>query len=329
MALTITEYLDNLYTTTWQNMQSEVADNVFTASPFWYWMKDQGKLVPENGGRYLTEPLQYDKNDSVTWIGKGGSVSLNDYEFLTVAKYDWKYLVASQVRFGMDDQQNRGKAQIINFMNAKNENTQNALITELESALFGATGTGAGPNSSNRFDGLQLLVPDDPTVTGSKLGEIDPSVYTWWQSKAANMSGKSFATYGVSYLRTLLNDCANNRKQDKPDIIVSGQSQYEYYEDGLLSYYRISDNKLGDAGFENIKFKGTPWIWSPSCTGRIYALNTKFLKLKYDPMMFFQMTEWKPIPNQVNDRAAQIISAMAMTMSRRLCHGVLYNVTTA
>lgn len=328
-ALTLTEYLDNLYTTTWQNMQAEVADNIFAATPLWFWLKDGGRLVPENGGRFLTEPLEYDKNDTVTWIGKGGTVSLNDYEFLTVAKYDWKYLVASMVRFGQDDQQNRGKNMIINFMNSKTENTKQALISELESALFAASGTGAGPGGSNRFDGLQLQVPDDPTVTGSTLGGIDPSVYTWWQSKTGDLTGKSFATYGVSTLRTLINDCSKNRSQDRPDIIVSGQAQYEFYEDGLLSYYRISDNKLGDAGFENLKFKGVPWIWSPSCTGRIYALNTKFIKVKYDPMMFFTMTEWKPIPNQVNDRAAQIVSAMSMVMARRLCHGVIKGATTA
>lgn len=329
MALSLTEFLDNLYTTTWQNMQSEVADNVFNAAPLWFWLKDGGRLVPENGGRFLTEPLEYDANDSVTWIGKGGSVQLNDYEFLTVAKYDWKYLVASMVRFGQDDQQNRGKAAIINFMNAKMENTKNAIITELESALFAGSGTGAGPNGSNRFDGLQLQVPDDPTVTGSTLGGIDPSVYTWWQSKVQDMTGQSFATYGVSKLRTLINDCQKNRKMDRPDILVSGQTPYEYYEDGLLSYYRIHDNKLGDAGFENIKFKGIPWVWSPSCGARIYALNTKFIKVKYDPMMFFTSTEWKAIPNQVNDRAAQIISAMTMTMARRLCHGVVKGVDTA
>jgi hypothetical protein len=324
----LTEVLDNLYTTTWQNMSSTVADNVFAASPLWFWFKDGGRLVPENGGRFLTEPLEYDSNDSVTWIGKGGSVQLSDYEFLTVAKYDWKYLVASMVRFGQDDQQNRGKNQIINFMNSKMSNTSNALITELETALCAGSGTGAGPNGSNRFDGLQLQVPDAPTVTGSTLGGIDPSVYTWWRSQMTDMTGQSFASYGVSNLRTLLNNCMNNRAQDRPDIICSGQSQFEYYEDGLLSYYRIHDNKLGDAGFENLKYKGIPWIWTPSMTNRIYCLNTKYIKVKYDPMMFFSMTDWKGIPNQVNDRAAQIISAMSMVMSRRLCQGVLINVTT-
>ena len=328
MALTLTEFLDNLYTTTWQNMQSTVADQVFDSAPFWFWLKDGGRLVPENGGRFLTEPLQYDKNDNVVWVQKGSTVPLHDFEFLTIAKYDWRYLAASMVRFGVDDQQNRGKNMIINFMNAKMDNTREALITELETALFAASGAGAGPNASTRFDGLQLQVPDDPTSSGSTLGGIDPSVYTWWRNQFQGMSGKSFATYGVSYLRTLINNCQNNRKQDRPDILISAQAPYEYYEDTLLSYYRITDNKLGDAGFENQKFKGIPWVWSPSCSGRIYALNTRFMKLKYDPMMFFTMTAWKDIPDQVNDRAAQIISAMTLVMARRRCHGVLFGIDT-
>ena len=88
MSLSLTEALDNLYTTTWQNMKSTVADQIFDATPFWYWMKDKGKLKTESGGRFLTEPLQYDTNDNVTFIGKGGTVSLNDYEFLTEAKFN-------------------------------------------------------------------------------------------------------------------------------------------------------------------------------------------------------------------------------------------------
>ena len=103
--ITLTEKLDNLYTTTWQHMKSNVADQIFDATPFWFWMRDGGRLESVEGGRFLTEPLQYAKNDSVQWIGKGGTVSLNDREILTIAQYQWRYLVGTIVRFGVDDQQ--------------------------------------------------------------------------------------------------------------------------------------------------------------------------------------------------------------------------------
>ena len=319
----LTEVLDNLYTTTWQNMKSTVIDQIFDMTPFWFWLRDKGKLRTEQGGRFITEPLRYAKSDKVKFIGKGGTVALNDLEFLTVAKYDWKYLVDSIVRFGVDDQQNRGKNMIINFMNSKLDNSKDSLTDKMEETLFAT-------NSSDAlaFLGLQNLVPDDPT-TGTVAG-IDPATNTWWQSKTKNMTGLSAAINLVPEMRTMLNNTSNNMGMDRPDIIVSGQTPFEYYEDSVTEQKRIVNKKLGDAGFDNIEFKGLPLIWSPQCANtRMYFLNTKFLTFVYDPMMFFDMTEWKPIPEQVNDRAAQIITAGELVASRRRCQGILHTIDTS
>lgn len=280
----LTEQLDNLYTSTWQKMQSTVRDQIFDSMPFYFWLKDKGKLEPVEGGRFLTEPLQYAKNDNVQWIGKGGTVPLNDFEFLTIAQYDWKYLTGSIVRFGQDDQQNRGNAQIIPLVTSKLENTRNALSSELEESLAAGAATGS------EIDGLQHLVADDPS-TSTTIGGINQANYDWWRNQSKDMTGSSFGTNGVANMRTMLNDCQNNLKMDRPDIIVTGQDPYEYYEDTLLDYYRIQNNKLGDAGFMNQVFKGIPMIWSPSIGERMYFLNTDFLKMKYDPMLNFEMTE--------------------------------------
>jgi hypothetical protein len=83
---------------------------------------------------------------------------------------------------------------------------------------------------------------------------------------------------------------------------------------------------MGDAGFQNIEFRGIPIVWSPAITTRMYFLNTRFLKFKYDPMLNFDMTEWKDIPNQVNDRAAQVILAGNLMTGRRRVHGVIHNI---
>lgn len=321
MPPSLTEQLDTLYSTTWELRKSEVHDNIFTATPFWFWLKDKGKLKTEEGGRFVMTPLEYAKNDSVQWIGKGGTVSLNQYEFITEAKWDWKYVVANMTRFGVDDQQNRGKAKIISLMESTFNNTENSLVDELESQLFSTL-------SGNKMHGLQDLVADSPS--SGTIGGIDRSTYTWFQNKSTNMTGLSFAVQGVSKMRTLLNNCRNNRKMDSPDIIISGQTPYEYYEDETMEQKWIVNQKLGDAGFENIQFKGIPMVWSPQCAAtRMYFLNTNFLYMYYDPMMNFEMTEWKPIPDQVNDRAAQIVLAAAFVVTSPLCQGVLYNIDTA
>lgn len=323
MAFQLTEALDNLYTTTWQNMKDEAKDNVFQATPFWFWMKDKGRLQEVPGGRWIAEPLEYFQNDQVFWVTKGGTVPLNDIEFLTIARYDWRYLVGNIVRFGVDDQQNRGKNAIMSLLNAKLNNIQKALVETLETSLAGGSGV-----ATNSMDGVQFIVPNDPTSAANNAGGVDPSVNTWWRNQFTNMTGQSFATFGVSNMRTLYNNCMNNYSMDAPDIIVSSQGVYEFYEDNVLSYYRTYNKKLGDLGFDAIQFKGMPMVWTPAMTQIMYMLNTNFFKFIYDPAMFFEMTEWKPIPDQINDRAAQIVTACQLTVSRRRCQGVMFNINT-
>lgn len=320
---TLSEALDNLYTTTWQNMKSVVVDQIFDSTPFWFWMKANGALESVSGGRFLTEPLRYAKSERVKFIGRGGTVSLSDQEFLTEAVEDWKYLVDSIVRFGVDDQKNRGKNRIINFMNAKLANSRDSLVDKIETTL--PLDNTSDPLS---FVGLQSLVADDPTLSVSVHG-IPQDSNTWWQNQTKDMTGLSFAVNGHAEMRTMLNNTSNNIRNDTPNIILSGQTPYEFYEDTVVEQKRIVNKKLGDAGFENIQFKGVPMIWSPSVAAtRMYFLNTRFLKFKFDPSMNFDMTEWKAIPDQVNDRAAQIILAGNLMTSRRRVHGVLHTIDT-
>ena len=321
----LTEALDNLYTTTWQNMKTQLVDQIFDATPFWFWMKANGALESVAGGRFLTEPLRYAKSDKVAFIGKGGTVSLGDLEFVTTAVDDWKYLVDSIVRFGVDDQKNRGRNLIISLMNSKLANSKGSLVDKMETTLF-ADGTEA-----LSWNGLQVLVDDDPTSAATVHGiQQDAAANSWWRNKTKDMTGLSFAVQGHAEMRTMLNNTGNNLRGDTPNIIVSGQTPYEFYEDTVTEQKRIVNKKLGDAGFENIQFKGIPMIWSPACAAtRMYFLNTRFLKFKFDPALNFDMTEWKDIPDQVNDRAAQVIIAGNLMTSRRRVHGVLHTIDTA
>lgn len=321
---TLTETLDNLYTTTWMNMKSSVMDNIFTATPFWFWLKSKGGLERAEGGRFLTEPLHFAKSDNVKFVRKGSTTALTDKEFLTVAVYQWRYLADAIVRFGVDDQQNRGRNQIISLMRAKLENSKNSLIDKMETTLFGSV-----VSDPDAFQGLLDIVPDDPTITGSTLGGIDPSVDTWWRNQATNMNAESFTSLGRKRMTTMLNNCRNNLSSDSPDIIVCAQTPYEFYEEETVEQRQVVNKTLGDAGFQNIEFKGIPMIWSPAASARMYFLNTRYLKFRYDPQVFFDMTEWKAIPNQINDRVAQVITAGNLVTGRRRCHGVLYNVATA
>jgi hypothetical protein len=203
------------------------------------------------------------------------------------------------------------------------DNLDNSMIDTLETALFAA-------QSGNSIEGLQNLVPDTGVSSSDDAGGVPPTTYNWFANKNTNATGRSFAVYGFGDMRTLLNNCSESRQLDRPDIIVTGQTPYEYYEDETMEQKQIVNKKLGDAGFTNIEFKGIPMVYSPACANsRMYFLNTNFLYFVYDPGMNFDLTEWKPIPDQVNDRAAQTILACAFIVTRRLCQGVYYTIDTA
>lgn len=320
----VTRQLDNLYTTTWENRKTQAADNIFAASPFWFFLRENGGLEPIEGGVQIVEPVIFADTDEVKFIGKGGVMDLSDKEILTSAIYEWRYLAGNVTRFGTEDQQNRGRSALKRLVTAKLNNLENSLINRIEGALAGDN-TQLAIDLAATFNGLQTIVPDNPAV--GALGGIDPAVDTWWRSKAVDATGLSFTAVGDRLMRELEQDIGSNFRQEMPDLWLSGKAPYRFYMNSLTSIHQVNTSKLADAGFETVRFNGVDMVWSPSIADtRMYALNTRYLSFKYDPQVFFDMTEWKALPNQVNDRVAQVALAGNLTTNRRITQGVIHTV---
>lgn len=327
MALNYTEQLDTLYTTTFQLRRKRIIDQIFTATPFWYMLSKKGKKRTESGGRWIEIPLQYAKNETVQFFGKGGTISINDTQPLTVARWNWKYLAGSIVRYFVDDQRNRGQTAVLNLMNAKIDNLQSSLIDKLETSLFS---DGSGDNGL-AIDGLGNIISTSTTGT---VGGIDRSTYSWWRNQATSMTAKSASIYLRSYMSTMFNNCGSQGEGVTrfPDLIVTDQTTYEYYESECLEISRINigDKNLADLGFGDLAYKGRPMTWSPAATAqRMYFLNTNFIEWVADPIANFDMTDWKAIVDQPNDRVAQIVAVGNVVTSNCKRLGLLYLIDTA
>ena len=288
----------------------------------------KGKRRTETGGRFIEIPLQYAKNATVAYFGKGDTISINDTTPLTVARWDWKYLAGSVVRYFADDQKNRGQSAIINIMNAKLDNLQGSMIDKLETSLF-SDGTG---DSSKEIDGLGNIVPS--TNTTGTIGGINAGTYTWWRNNATSMTGKSAAAYLRQYMNTMFNNCGQMGEGVSrfPDIIVTDQTTYEYYESETIEIGRVlmGDKTMADLGFGELAFKGRPITWSPAASAqKMFFLNTNFLEFVADPTYNFEMTDWKSIPDQPNDRVAQVVTVGNLVCSNRKRQGLLYLIDTA
>lgn len=175
MALpTRNETLDDLYTSTWNNRKTEVTDNIFTATDTYKLLKSKaGIRLNGTGGRYLEIPLAYAKNETVTSLDRGDTISISDTKFLTVAQYEWKFVAGSVIRYFVDDAKNKSKQQHLNLANAKIDNLQRSMVDKFETFMFG-DGTG---NASKDPDGLENLVDTTPT-TARTVGNIAQTTYT-------------------------------------------------------------------------------------------------------------------------------------------------------
>lgn len=165
---TRTEQLDDLYTSTWNNRKSEVTDQIFTATDLFKLMKAKGGIqLDGTGGRYLEIPLSYAKNETITSLDRGDTISISDTKFLTMAQFEWKFVAGSIVRYYTDDAKNKSKQQHLSLANSKIDNLQRSMSDKFETFLF-ADGTG---NDSKDPEGLGNIIAASPT-TGT-VGNIN------------------------------------------------------------------------------------------------------------------------------------------------------------
>lgn len=322
---TLTEQLNTLYTTTWYLRRKEVVNNIFNATPFWYLMSKKGKRSTQTGGRSIEQPLEYAKNETVKFIGRGGTVTLSETDPLTVVHWEWKYLTGHIIRYFADFQKNRGKAQLLKKVNADIDNLQSSLIDKLESSMFG-DGTG---DAGLAIDGLGNIVAEAP-ATGT-VGDLNRATYSWWRNQYKDMSGEAASIYLRKRMNTMFNDCGKLGEGVSrfPDILVCAQDVYEMYENEALEISRIiiSDKKMADLGFGDLSFKGRPLTWSPSCTdGSLYFLNTNNLEWVADPVENFTLGEWLPIVNQPRDVIAHSMTVGNLVSSNCAKQGVIFNI---
>lgn len=317
----LSEDLNTLWTSTWQLMRPEAIDQIFNEYPFFFWLNSKGKRRTEAGGRYIGVPLQYAKNTTFKTLTLGSNIDITRQEKLTTAKYEWKYMAISVVRYWVESLQNRGKSQIINIMKNELENARMSISDKLEEMLF-ADGTGNGGLDT---EGLANIV--DPTPAVGTVAGINAATYDWWQNKAKDMSGEPMSTYLLKRMRTMYNDCSKGQGSQTPDFLISAQDVFEFYDDEVIEQKQIVNKTLADAEFQTLNYKGKPLVWSTQCPdGYMYFLNSKFLEWVADPAANFDMTKWKEIPNQVNDSVAQIAVSGNLVCGNRARQGVIFNI---
>lgn len=305
---------DTLLSTTLANHMPKLIDNVFTARPLVYFLKQAGQIRTVSGGAKIVMPLLHGTNSTAASYSAYDTISITAQTGITAAEFSWKQYAATIAISGIEEAQNSSEEQIIDLLEAKTFQAEETITEKFDQMFIQSNLTaGATGNSGKDWLGLAALVKNTTAVVGG----IDPAVDTWWKSYVS----ASATPLTLAAMRTAYNSVSAGN--DQPNMILTTQTLFEKYEDLLQPQERFMDAKTADGGFQNLLFKGAPVLYdSYVAAGDVYFLNTKYLRLVGHSDNWFKPTPFVR-PNNIDARYAQILCYGELTISNRARQGVL------
>ena len=325
-ATSTTETWDAAWTLTMRAKRKELTDNFFDAYPTLDMFRSGGALVTDNGGKEIQQDLMYGQNSAQYFSGYD-VLNTDAVDGVTAAFYPFRYAAVPITINYTEEMENRKSDSAMKLLAAKTEQSMLTLRDQINSSIYSAQ-TGKAPL------GFQDIIADAPGTTPTTLGGITVSSNTWWKNKANNATADtSFQTIvntnfyeGMVRMSTTWNDVSEGNEQ--PTNIFTTNSIYADYEEIFegTGYQRLSSKDSPGVDGRLPSFRGIPVQYDRDCgTGRIYFLNTKYLKMHMQAGMNFAKTPFKEPANQMA-KVGFIVVGLQITTNNRRRQGVIYNV---
>jgi len=307
--------VDELLTTTLENMIPGIKDNIFKSNPVFNWLYQGKNAIRKRGGASLSHGMLYQTNNTAMSYQRYDPLVTTPQDGLTRDQWAWaQYAVTVTIDGFTERVANAGQWKLEDIMEQKKYQAEQALDLLLEQNLFAAS-----PGSKD-IRSLATIV----ATTGTE-GGISGTTNTWWQ--AQTKTSGSFAGQGRADLTNLVNTISIQNPAGMPEMLVSDQTSFEYYESSLVAQERFTDNKMVDIGIINMKFKQIPWTWSPQATsGVIYALHSDAIEFIVNTDTDFLVTPFVTPTNQ-DARTSKILLACAVTTGNRRKLGKMTSIT--
>lgn len=275
--------VDNLLATTFSEQKKELTEQWVNNNVVLKMLEKDAKEMIE-GGVSIIEPIEYDDNDTVGWVGRNDTVPTTENEFLTHARFVWATIAGSLVVNDHDVAQNMGKNQIISLVDSKISNLQASMSDKLERALLASSTA-----NINTINSLYDIVDASNPTLGS-LGDISRATYTWWA--ATETASGSMATQGLEDIRTA-EATVSRSMMDPVNIHITTQTLFNAYKARLTPYERLTDRSKADIEFSTVTFGGKPVIYSHAAvSGTWLGLNTKYFKFRINSNMAYKQQPW-------------------------------------
>jgi hypothetical protein len=202
-------------------------------------------------------------------------------DVFTAAEFNWRQIAINVVSSGYEMRVNAGPQRLANLAKSRIKNAINTFGNNFSADMY------ADGSLTNQIDGLQKLIADVPTNT---VGGINAGTWSFWQntvqSAAAPLQGGGAITpsalTGVMESLMLPLYIQLTRNNDKPDLIVSSNDYFQFFEGGQITIKQHVNKEMADAGFMSLSYKGIPVVFdgvSGMAASRMYFINSNYLEV--------------------------------------------------
>lgn len=248
----------------------------FDKSAFWTRLKQENK-VAKRGGNKIQKPFRYRP------LGTSSSVNPTDQAIFEVIdtrsalEWDWKYYRANSIISWDERVKNTGDPQIVSLIKDKATEMQEDLYDAFASDLYGAQ-TALG------LIGLRTMVGSG---TYGGVAIADASTWVGFDDTATHV----LALYGSASLS--FNQNRATFGTSRPTLHVTTRNLYSKFMSLFEGQKIYNDNRLAEAGFDNIVFMGGPVVGDFYVTASYwYGLNIDDIEFVVHPDFDFKLTDW-------------------------------------
>lgn len=310
--------------TTLKNYRAKLEDNVFGAKVLLWVLKSTGSIVNKDGGTHIVVPLiyagapnvgSYSDDDVFATAANGG---------ISAAEFTWAQYYGLVSFTGIELSKNKGREQLLSLMKSRLQQVELTMADGINTMLWG---DGSG-NSGKDFMGIAGIVSaSDPSV--GDLGGIDRATYTYW--RASTKAATTVNTLALADMSNIYNTASSGK--DHPNVVISTQTGFEKYEALLQPNVRYEDTEMGDAGFQNLLFKGAPVAFDDDADSAttteadapMWFLNTNYLELNTLDNKWFTPSDMLQPTNQ-DAFYKHLVCYGQLTVSNCKRQGVLYDI---
>jgi hypothetical protein len=241
----------------------------------------QKRVVVEDGGPSITNPLIVGLNPNVTSMQYYDQVPVNQTNEFTTVSYNMSRVVGSLIISDQEEDENQGRAAIFKILKGKIMALDESISRQF-STYHTSIGTGTDPN------GLGNLIPADPT-TGS-VGGISLASEPQWRSSSYNFNGtltpENIEEAFDDIIELDLNRSSDGQASPQPTVIFAGRNIYRMHKAAARDKAVINLNETGtgkklvNLGIVGTTHNGIPLLFDEKIPANVaYFVNEEYLTL--------------------------------------------------